>query len=569
MSNRKEYYREPQRMIKVGDEALVMNNELLHSSMRPNFKKQPWFPKNNDNKHRLDLYTQNYQKVRKREQPPLFPPVPERNYPNRNYVADKVAEQSGRFRNTSTHLTKVFEYPVDPIIVSGSNKPFPQVIRTTELTKDELKGTVQPSYELDRTSGAQIGWAPMIMPENRRKRHETVYKPEVGNLTAPLAKQNSNLSKLVERVINRGKATDRVDGVAGGNKAGSYNISVKYDDPKVRRRHEYQPELTNVVGPQATPVNNFVMLREPKIVEYEDNRENNIKSIVYHPGVSGQQVSREPIKPVNVADGRQIMYNKGVLKNLRNENALVQKPQAKNDYINDCAREKSGTIGPTFQLRDNQQPLREPQNLVIKDYVGQATGFFNKIFKNENSLVAKNPLKNDYIANNHIGIASSNDKTKYLANTNAIITKLIARNDYTEKVHPGVASSEVPAQGVNQNVLLKEPVKREIIGTIQPGGGLGKDRIQPTENIKQSKSTIVQGRISNGQNNSVITRPDNDYLVNSRHNRKELLNVNNNPQVAASNITVDRFASPYNWQTDRNIYKQPRDPTNKRLTNLF
>ena len=270
--------------------------------MRPNIKKQPYIPRDNENKARLDLYTGQYQKRTKKEQAPLFDLFKQDYLPDRNNIMNQVLDQAGRYRDETSTLAKNFETPIDKVKVppgldlgynaEPTNRPFHPIYRQDEYTRDELTGVVRPDFSLDRTGGALMGEKTILNPEYEKKRPETVYGVPQGqvisNIFAPFSKQIKNADHQVEHLTQRGTQENTRKGIAGTT--GQQKLS-DHSLPKLREasKRKVRPEETGgITGIQpsnykSNHLNKKFELKTPQMVEYQGNiaERSTLEPVVY------------------------------------------------------------------------------------------------------------------------------------------------------------------------------------------------------------------------------------------------------------------------------------------------
>jgi len=493
MTRRREDYQElsrigvPQRLVDVDDNVFVADNDLLQTTMRPNFRKQPWVPRANEYKARLDLYTGQYQRSSKKEQAPLFDLFKEDYLPDRNNIMNQVNNQAGRFRDETSNKTKNFEIPIDSIKVppgldigytaEPTNRPFHEWWRQREYTRDELTGIVRPSFELDRTDGALMGDGGILRPDYEKKRPETVYGVPQGtvlnNIFGAIVKPIQNAGKLVEKMVNRGTASNKHGTATGmakeGMKPGNYMVDKEREEIRVRRDPNNCSGAMNLTGREAdyTAIDRTAGLDVPvpKKIEYiENNRPDAPNAMV------GMKANNS--------------YTPG----------HVSKTPMHNDYIN-SERDKAGAsteIKAPGMYNPTINPTKHSE-YMIQNHSGLASVPIGDSRNDKSMSVARDPMRLEYMEGRPVGAPTGRGKATVYGNVKARNTKKENVGEYTGNA-----------------------------GSTEIGASTFKSR-QNIEARNKKHSSVTFNRIEPQQRPQSFTRPESGFLVNTRTNKKLLI----------------------------------------------
>lgn len=570
----------PQRFVDVDDNVFIADNNLLQTSMRPQFRKQPAIPRANEYKARLDLYTGQYQRSSKKEQAPLFDLFKEDYLPDRNNIMNQVNNQAGRFRDeTSTHA-KNYETPITAIKVppglnkgytaDPTNRPFHEWWRPREYTRDELTGIVRPSFELDRTDGALMGDGGILRPDYEKKRPETVYGiPQgqvISNIFGAVVKPIKEAGKFIERLVNRGAtAYDRsATGMSKeGMKPGDYILDKEREESRVRRDPTSRAGAMNLTGREAdfNTLDRTAGLEvpTPKKVEYQNKvveRDGALIPLVYennNPDIQGTRVSKLAKKLDYIENNRPDAPNSMVGKKASHtyEPGHVSKTPMHNEYLQDIPAK----AGPTTDIK--------------------AQGVFNPVV---------NPSKHsEYLIQNRPGDASIPGRDQR-GDKSMLVHNNPIRTEFLEKRPTGMATGD--SKGTVYSTITPRIIKK---GDAKPykgqagGTEIGSSVYRSHQNINadnKKHSAVVLNHSAPQQRPQSFTRPESGFLVNTRTNKKLLMQDGlgnysdkhfgyvGNTRVASNRFADDpgplpwptpsafRFSPQYSWQV--------RDPAGHR-----
>jgi len=564
----------PSRALEVNDDVFLSDNKLLHTSMTPNFKKQPHVPRDHEHTSKLNTFTGRNLKPlldrpSKKENPPLFKPFKEEYLPNRNYVMNNVLAQGSRFKDETGPNSRKFEAPTPSIKVpkgvdigynaEGDARPFHSWYRPEEYTIDELKGEVRPEYKLNRYNIGRKGDKMHQMPESTTKRPENIFGIDFSTIIPGLGAFSQNAPQEGQ-INNKGdKKQDSIEYI--GNMRGNQNKAGDYG--KIRTSNKQATENKTVM----TGIKAFLHKTKSLFTANEVDsttkldRTGGSNPLVYTEqngrkrGLNTQPRNKKQINLTQTGQydmgglGGDIVYNPSI-KDVKNIAFPVVGAPHENrtmGYQKEFRAFKNKKVGiknaPQLQVNGNNDLLHMPDMFNELDFGNdvsfQQVGNYTNIGDDNGGHLVNRAIKDPSNAYMNVrdtrtgGIVGGNKNNYEMDNIFAPTTK---KEGMAQK-YQGNAGSSAPKQFINDN----------------------------HNNTRLSKTGFVGGRSGNGGANTNNIWDDTEYMGLSKM-RIDRLAADAGPRPLPSNPTGDHYG--YNNQIimGKNTRKQREYADNSRLS---